>query len=101
MASPTIANIARICAVLILIIAVYSFILSIKEKASAVERPTIMVSLQSLERFLNYPCEPGTEDYRYEGYIMCERRHDFVPGKPRFEITPYPPGKNPNKRTDI
>jgi len=81
LASPTITNIARICAALILILLAKSCILSIMERESDTDRPVIMVSMRSLDRFLNYPCEPGTEDYRYNDYIVCERRHDFVPSK--------------------
>jgi len=89
LASPTITHIARICAALILIMLVQTCTHSIKEKASATDRPVIMVSLTSLDRFLDYPCEPSTEDYRYDGYIMCERRHDYVPGKRTVWPSPF------------
>ncbi len=89
--SQTTTRIVRICAALILILLVGYCIHFIEDSVSDTDQPVIMVSLTSLERFLDYPCEPGTEDYRYAGYIMCERRHSFVasPFK-KIQVSPLP-----------
>lgn len=89
MASRTVTHILVICAVLTSIFLVApKFIHFIKGKVSDIERPMILVRVDSIDRMPKYPCEPGTEDYQYEGYVLCHRRYDFV--APARQLWPSP-----------
>jgi len=63
--------------------------LYIQTAGSASSERQVMLQQNSLERLVNYPCKPGTEDYRYSGYVLCERRHDFTPPPDMHWDTPY------------